>query len=233
MKESIKNLLTAVFALCVVGSAIFGQSKTEINKEKQESPYDEMILKFALDANPSPEDVGFDDPKSFWKFSYELHFLENEKAALEKSGYKFQQENSGENNAERLKRTKNNNKKHNKAWKKFGVLVSKGKISRVALLSIENREIVIPIRLSPEIKNVLARANSTNEFPDFRVQIKGKIYSKTKSDLKFKQKILSSYVCPTKMIVNGTPNWLANTCGVYIGIANQNNKIVISITSRI
>jgi len=233
MKSVIVKFLITFSALCVFGGLVVGQSKTEINKEKFEIPYNEVILKFALDATPSPEAVGFDDPNSYWKFSYELRFLENEKVSLEKSGYKNRQENSGENNAERIKRIEKNNKQHNKAWKRFGVVVSKGKISRVSLLSQENREIVIPVRLSPEIINVLARANSTNEFPDFRVQIKGKIYSKAQSNLKFKQKISSSYVCPTKMIVNGIPNWLANTCGIYTGVANQNNKIVISITSRI
>ena len=233
MKKIIKNFLIVVFAFGVLSGTAIGQAKTEISEEKLESPYDEVNLKFGLDANPTPEEVGFDNPKSYWKFSYELRFLENEKAAQEKLGYKYFQENSGENNAERAKRIERNNKQYNKVWKKFGVVAGKGKVSKISLLSVESRELFIPVELSPEIKNVLARANSLNEFPEFRVLIKGKIYSKTKSNLMFKQKISSSYTCPTKMIVKGTPNWMMNTCGIYIEVTEKNNKIFISSTSRL
>jgi len=233
VKKIIKNFLIAVFAFSVFSGTVIGQAKTETSEEKLESPYDEVNLKFALDANPTPEEVGFDNPKSYWKFSYELRFLESEKAAREKSGFKYWQENPGESNAERTKRIDRKNKQYNQVWKKFGVLAGKGKVSKISLLSEESRELFIPIQLSPEIKNVLARANSTNEFPDFRVLIKGKIYSKTKSNLMFKQKISSSYTCPTKMIVKGTPNWMMNTCGIYIGVTKENNKIFIGSTSRL
>ncbi len=233
MKKIIKNFLIAVFAFGFFSGTVIGQAKTENVEEKLESPYDEVNLKFALDANPSPEDVGFDNPKSYWKFSYELRFLESEKAAREKSGYKYWQENPGENNAERSKRIERKNKQYNKVWKKFGVLAGKGKVSKISLLSEESRVLFIPVQLSPAIKNVLARANSLNEFPEFRVLIKGKIYSKTKSNLVFKQKISASYSCPTKMIVKGTPNWMMNTCGIYIEVAKENNKIFIRSTSRL
>jgi len=233
VKKIIKNFLIVVFAFGVFGGTVIGQAKTENIEEKLESPYEEVNLKFALDANPSPEDVGFDNPKSYWKFSYELRFLESEKAAQEKLGYKYWQENPGESNAERTKRIEKNNKQYNKVWKKFGVLAGKGKVSKISLLSEESRELFIPVQLSSAIKNVLARANSLNEFPNFRVLIKGKIYSKTKSNLVFKQKILSSYTCPTKMIVKGTPDWMMNTCGIYISVAKENNKIFISSTSRL
>lgn len=233
MKKTIKIFVCFVFTIVVFSGMIFAQSKTETSQEKLESPYDEINLRFALDGTPAPEDVGFDDPKSYWKFNYELRFLENTKAALEKSGYKYWQENPGENFAERLKRVEKNNKQYDKAWRKFGVRAAKGKISKTPLLSQENREIILPIQLSSEVKSILAQANSKNTFPDFYIQVKGKIYSKTKSGLKFKQKFSESYTCPTKMIVKGKPEWMMNTCGVYLGITNQDNKIYINSTSRL
>lgn len=232
MKTTIKNLIPLLLTIVIFSGTVFSQSKTETALEKSKSPYDEINLSFALGAEPTPEAVGFDEPKSLWKFSYELRFLENEKAALEKSGFKYRQENPDENSAERSKSIEKNNKRFDKAWKKFGIRAAKGKVSKTALLSEENREIVIPVQLSPEIKDVLAKANGNNSFPDFRLQIKGKIYSKTKSNLKFKQNFSQSYTCPTKMIVKGAPVWMANACGIYIGIINQNNKIAIGSTSR-
>jgi hypothetical protein len=228
MKTIIKNFIRLLFTIVIFSGAVFSQSKTETTSEKLESPYDELNLTFALGADPTPEAVGFDDPKSRWKFSYELLFLENEKAALEKAGYKYWQENPNETAAERAKRIERSNKQFNKAWKKFGVRVAKGRISKTSLLSEENREVIIPVRLPLEIKNILARANSTNAFPDFRIQIKGMIYSKTKSNLKFKQRFSQSYTCPTKMIVKGAPAWMMNTCGTYLGVTNQNGKIYIN-----
>lgn len=233
MKRIIENFTCALLTIVIFGGAVFCQSKTETTPEKLESPSDEVNLKFALGADPTPEDVGFDEPKSYWKFSYELRFLENPKAALEKSGFKYRQENPNENAAERAEGIERSNNQYDKTWKKFGIRAAKGKISKTSLISGENREIIIPIQLPLEIKNILAQANSTNAFPDFRIQIKGKIYSRTKSNLKFKQKFSQSYTCPTKMIANGAPAWMMNTCGIYLGLTNQNNKISIGLTSRL
>ncbi len=233
MKRTIENFICLLFAIVIFSATVFCQSKTEKTTEKLESPYDEINLRFALGADPTPESVGFDEPKSYWKFSYELRFLENEKSALEKSGFQYWRENPNENAAERAKGIERNNRQLDKAWKKFGIRAAKGKIWKTSLLSEENRGIIIPVQLSLEIKNILARANSTNAFPDFRIQIKGKIYSKTKSNLKFKQKFLQSYSCPTKMIVKSAPNWLMNTCGIYLGVTNKNNKIYIGLTSKL
>lgn len=233
MKRTIENFICLLFAIVIFSATVFCQSKTETTTEKLESPYDEINLRFDLGADSTPESVGFDEPKSYWKFSYELRFLENEKSALEKSGFQYWRENPNENAAERAKGIERNNRQFDKAWKKFGVRAAKGKISKTSLLSERNREIIIPVQLPLEIKNILARANSVNAFPDFRIQIKGKIYSRTKSNLKFKQKFSQSYTCPTKMIVNGAPNWMMNTCGIYLGVTNKNNKIYIGLTSRL
>ena len=233
MNKTIRSFSLFFFTIIIFSGAIFSQSKTEISSEKPESPYDVINLRFALDAEPSPEAVGFDDPKSYWKFSYELRFLESEKIALEKSGYKYFQEIPNESAADRAKRIEKNNKQSDKVWRKIGIRAARGKIARTGLVSQENREIVISVQLSPEIKNILAQSNSANTFPDFRIKIKGKIYSRTKSGLKFKQKISSSYVCPAKMIVNGAPVWMMNTCGVYTGLSRQDNKIYIGSTSRL
>ncbi|MGI8469692.1 MAG: hypothetical protein ACR2N3_14705 [Pyrinomonadaceae bacterium] len=228
----IKILLMFIVAFGIFASKTFAQSKNEASDEKAESPYDVYKLRFALDADPSPEAVGFDDPKSYWKFSYELRFLENKESVLKKVGYKPFAENPNESQSERSKRIERDNKKYDKAYKKYGIRVAKGKISKVSLLSEENRNINISVPLTDEVKNILAQSNSKNAFPDFWIQIKGKIYSKTKSGLKFKQKVQQAYVCQSKWIIKGKPEWMMNVCGVYISLRNENGEIYSNATSR-
>lgn len=231
MKKTIKNFVYFVFAIVIFSGAVFAQSKAKTGQEKLESPYDEINLRFALDGLPAPEDVGFDNPKSYWKFSYELRFLDD--ARILDKDYKPFKENQNESSGERLKRIEKSNKQYDKPWKKVGVRVIKGKIKKSQLFPETNREIIIPVKLSPQIMDALASANIANKFPAFRIQIKGEIYSKTKTNLKLKQKFSEAYTCPTKMIVKGKPEWMMNTCGVYLGVTNQNNKIYVSSTSRL
>lgn len=224
----IKFLLILLIALGIFAGQTFAQT----NNAEFKSPYDEYKLRFALDAEPSPEAVGFDDPKSYWKFSYELRFVENSKAVLEKAGVKYFKEIPNELSGERAKRIEKNNKQYDKAYKKYGVRVAKGKISKVGLLSEENRDINISVPLPVEVKNILAQSENRNTFPDFWIQMKGKIYSKTKSGLKFKQKNQQSYVCFAKMNVKGKPEWMMNLCGVYLGVKSENGKIFVAGSSR-
>lgn len=195
---------------------------------KTDAPYETMNLKFILDSESPPQAVGFDNPTSFWRFRYELRFQNGEV----KSAYFA--EKTGESPAERTKRIRANNKAYDKAWKKNGVLVGKGRIAKTPLDSPANREINIPVKLPPEIIDVLAKATNSLENPYFRISVNLKVSTKTASNLKFKQKTASSFVCPTKMTSGNVQYWMMNTCGVAVGILkNEEGKIVFSSSSRL
>ncbi len=51
-------------------------------------PYEIMNLRFVLEGNPTPEDVGFNSQNSSWQLKYELLFLSDGKLLTEKSSYK-------------------------------------------------------------------------------------------------------------------------------------------------
>jgi hypothetical protein len=205
---------------------------------KPAAPYEVMNLKFVIEGSPNSEDVGFDNPKSTWQFKYELRFLKEEKLLTEKSKYKpfVMSANAPQESAEEYKkRVKNNNKNFDRAWKKLGTVVVKGSISKTQLLEAKNREITIPVKLPPEILNVLAQASQTLDNPEFRLKISGKISLTTKDNLKFKSRFKPDWVCPTKLI-NQTDNkqfWMMNTCGSSTEIKRENGKLGIGFSSKI
>lgn len=230
MKKLTQKISLSVFTLLIFATIVFGQTTNASSDEKPESPYDKMNIKFVLDGTPTPEELGFDNPKSYWQFSYELRFL-----TKDLMNYKPFTEIPNESTAERTKRIKKNNKQHDKAWKKSSILVVKGKVPKTQLLSPINREIIIPIPLSAEIKEVLANAADTWENPAFRIKLTGKVFTQSKSNLKFKEKLTSAIACFTKVIDKdkNAQYWLTNTCGIYLGLIKENNKIRVVRTSRL
>lgn len=191
-----------------------------------------------IEGLPNPEAVGFDNPKSNWQFKYELRFLSEEKLLTENSKYKpfiLDTNEKEETPAERKKRVAKNNKEFDKAWKKRGIVVIKGGISKTQLLEAKNREIVIPVKLTPEIMNVLAKASDAWDNPAFRLKVSGKISLQTNDKLKFKRKFSPNWTCPTKFI-NRNENkqfWMMNTCGASTEVKLEDGKIVFGYNSRI
>jgi hypothetical protein len=206
--------------------------------EKLEAPYDVINLKFVIEGSPDPKDVGFDHPKSTWQFKYELRFLPEEKLLTEKSKYQppvNEQIAPNETSAEKEKRFKKNNKEFDKAWKKLGILVVKGSISKTQLIEAKNREITIPIRLTPEILDILAKVSVTWDNPEFRLKTSGKISLKTSDNLKFKERFTPSWICPTKLIDQKENKhfWMINTCGAATEIKREDGKIMFGLKSKI
>lgn len=227
MENLIKKSLFTIVILVFPALAVC-QNSAEVNRLKDESPYKTMNLKFVLAGSPSLEDVGFNNPKSFWQFRYELRFLS------EKFPFKYFKEKENESQKERQKRIRKNNKDYDKGWKKHGILVASGKVMKTNLLSAGNREIIIPVNLTPEIMSVLANAAGTWQNPDFRISLNGKISTQTNSKLKFKRKTNPSFVCPTKVQTKEAQYWIMNTCGISIEIRKMEaGKIVFGWLSRI
>lgn len=231
MRKIAHDLLILCFCLLVFVGMTYSQTNSSTN-EKPQSPYEKINLKFVIDNNSPNEDVGFDNPKSFWTFSYELRFMSERKEvkgdtsmALDKASILTP--------SKRLKLIAKNNKTYEKAWKKVSTLVVKGKVPKTFLSTPKNREIIIPVDLTPEIKNILAAATDTWANPVFRIIMKGTVTTQTASGNKFKNKVPLAVSCPAKFQTKDSQTWMMNSCGVYIGLNSINNKVVASRKSRL
>jgi hypothetical protein len=227
MKNSTK-LALCIFVVLMLPILTICQNPAEIKIAKDEPPYKMVNLKFVLEGSPSPEDVGFNNPKSFWQFRYEFRFFG------ERLPFQSFKEKDGESQKERTKRIRKNNKIHDKDWKKYGVLITKGKVAKILILSAENREITIPVSLTPEITDFLAKAGNTLQNPYFRISLTEKVFIQTNAGLKFKRKITQAFVCPTKIQTKDAQYWSMNTCGISTEIRKMDDgRIVFGFFSRI
>lgn len=229
MKNIIQKFLVLCCSFLMLTLVSSGQS-TLSTSNKSQSPYEKMTLKFVIEGEPTLESVGLDNPKSSWKFSYELRFL-SERNNLK--GYTPPSLNKTSNlsQSERQKSVTKSNKAFEKAWKKSSVVVVKGKVPKSLLSDPKNREIIVPVELTPEVKNILAAATDTWANPEFKVRIKGTITTQTASGMKFKKKISDSYVCFSKFQTKDSQLWMMNSCGISLRLSNINNKILQGGTS--
>lgn len=226
-----KKTTLMIFSLFIFSLQIFAQVSDEIDPNSRQIPYDEVNAAFALEGTPTPKEVGFDNPKSKWKFSYELRFLNdgNIVSGLQKKVYaKY------ENQGERTKWLPKANKELNKELKKLSTLVTKGKINKSSLQSEENREILLPIKLTPQIQEIIANSADSNQNPEFMIHVKGKLSTKTASKLKFNKKYSMGFACPVKIQSSSRKMyWSLNRCGVAIEAVKDNDRIRFGMFSRL
>ena len=112
-------------------------------------------------------------------------------------------------------------------------MVVSGKVLKTQIFSAANREMVIPVKLTAEIQDILAKAGATLQNPQFRISIKGKVAVENKPIFKFKKKFVNSFSCPTKLINKDAQYWMMNTCGISQEVINSNNKIQFGFISVI
>lgn len=177
-------LLLFSFFLFSLFNSVSAQTVSENLLEK-------LDLKFYLSGDPTPADVGFDNPKSSWKLNYELYLTDSND--LEKLG------RCRRNEEKQLNCFMPTNKKLDKQIKKISVLITKGKFAKNQLASESNRDITIPIQLSPAIIEIYNQArNIYDKNPTFILFIKTKASTKTTTKQKFKKKLVTSRVFPLK-----------------------------------
>jgi hypothetical protein len=226
-----KKTTILIFSLFIFSLPIFGQVNDEIDINGRQIPYDEVNVAFTLDGTPTPEDVGFDNPKSSWKFTYELRFLNDVNTPFEiqeKIYAKY------ENQGEKTKWLPKANKLIDKETKKMSILITKGRIKKSSLFPENNREILMPIKLTRQIQEIIAASAGSNQNPEFIIYVKGKLSTKTTSKLKFKEKYSIRFPCPVKIQSSDRKiYWALNRCGVSMEAVNQNNKIRFGLFSRL
>lgn len=226
-----KKMLIYIFGLLALSLPIFGQVNDEIDVNSRQIPYDVENIAFALDGTPTPEEVGFDNPKSYWKFTYELRFLDDGNKVFELQK-KISAKHKGE--PEKAYSTSRRYKLLNRGVKKASVSVTKGRIKQRSLISVKNRELLIPVKLTPQIQQSIADSAGSDRNPTFIVYVKGKLSTRTTSGLKFKGKYANRFSCPVKIrSVDAKLYWSLNRCGVSVEALIEDNKIRFGLFSRL
>ena len=142
---------------------------------------EETNLHFFLEGEPTPQDVGFDNPKSSWKVKYELYLTDF--SELEKLGI-CKRDEAGRHICQIVK-----DKKQNKQIKKKSSKISKGSFIRQLLSSEANRQVTVPVNLSPnviEIYNQAAKIPERN--PTFILFVTEKVSVTNSDSSKLKEK---------------------------------------------
>lgn len=223
-----KICLISVFGFFIFSLPIFGQVNAEIDVNSRKVPYDVENVAFVLDGTPTPDAVGFDSPKSYWKFSYELRFLGDGNKEFE-----LQKKISGDK-PEKTNWTRKQNKLLDRKIRKASILVTKGKIKKRPLTSVKDRELLIPVKLTPEVQRIIADSAGSDHNPEFIIYVKGKLSTKTTSGLKFKEKYSTRFPCPVKIrSLDRKLYWASNMCGVSLEALNENNTIRFGMFSRL
>jgi len=142
---------------------------------------EETNLHFFLEGEPTLQDVGFDNPKSSWKVKYELYLTDF--SELEKLGI-CKRDEAGRHICQIVK-----DKKQNKQIKKKSSKISKGSFIRQLLSSEANRQVTVPVNLSPnviEIYNQAAKIPERN--PTFILFVTEKVSVTNSDSSKLKEK---------------------------------------------
>ncbi len=181
-----RKILTTLLLVFLFTLSSFAQNQSENLLESVE-------VKFILQGDPTPQDVGFDNPKSYWKVKYEIYvtdFSEPEKLGL-----------SGVNEGYKYLTPVIENKKLNKQIKKKSTKILKGSFSKKMLLTEANREAVIVVNLPQNIVEIFNQAKINPEInPTFVLFTTQKVYVKNSAKNKLKRKQFLIDFVPLRLI---------------------------------
>lgn len=153
------------------------QNSQTINTES----FDKVNITFLLEAEPTIEVVGFDNPKSSWKVKYEIYVTDF--AELEKLGKCGFVEGRSIKNCSNL-----TDKKLDKKIKKIAYRIAKGKFSQNQLAKEENRKFFRPFSLDQNAINIFREAKQFREKnPVLIVYVSSKISTKNSEGAKLKK----------------------------------------------
>ena len=208
-------------ALIVLLSAFFGLAQATNLLETTN-------LNFSLNGEPTPQDVGFDNPKSSWKVKYELYLTDF--SELEKLGICHRDE------ANRHICERTYDKKFDKPVKKISLKISKGNFAKKLLSDEKNREVVIPINLPPNIIEIFNQATKLPERnPTFVLFITQKISVKNSANAKLKEKFSNRGI---KQLKTADSNrtfeyWDVKNLSIIVTIAKRDNGQITLVGSLI
>ena len=214
--------------IIIVGNVnVLSQAEVDSGETSTET-ITSIQLKFSLSGVPSIEDIGLTDSQSYWKFNYQLRFTDDKVLHDLQSKIYSKYEKPGD----KAKWISKANKKLYKQWKKTGLFVANGNFRNTQLSLENNRDLTVPIHLSPELKELLKNLNSSAEMPNFILSVKGVVFTKMKSGKKFKKKYAKVIEFPMKFYKNADEFLLYNTFGIAITMTKENEIIFFDVSRR-
>lgn len=174
----LKALIVAIFCLCLITPAF--------SQEAENNLLEKVEIRFSLDGDPAPEDVGFNDSKSIWKIEYQLYLSDwDDLQKLGRCGVR-----QAPDSPPYCEHTVD--KKLNKKVKKVSRLMSKGKFTRTQLYLESNREILEPVKFSPEVINAFNEAAKVYaKNPVYVFFVKTSIKTKAPNGKNFQKKFMT------------------------------------------
>ncbi len=212
-----KNLIF-YFVICLIWISLLATFSPA--QDAAENLLDKVSLKFSLSGEPTPESVGFNNPKSYWALEYEL--VLSDSFTLEKIGRCHRTETY------KLDCPLNTSKKLDEQVRKISIRIAKSKFKKKEFLSDSNRDVEIPIQLSARVIDIFNKAVTSDNNPTFVLFVKTKAYTKTSDKVKFKKKFSTSGVHPLKFYrEDKTFNnfWNIKNFGVSFRLQREDNII--------
>lgn len=179
---------------------------------------EETNLHFFLEGEPTAQDVGFDNPKSYWKVKYELYFTDF--SELEKLGI-CKRDEEGRHICQTVK-----DKKQNKKIKKKSLKISQGSFTRQSLSSEADRKITVPVNLPTNVIEIYNQATEIPERnPTFILVVTEKIAvrNSARSKLKVQYRVTGIQNLKHAMSNQNFEYWDVKNLSLTISIVRQEN----------
>ena len=174
-------------------------------------------LHFVLEGEPTPQDVGFDNPKSYWKVKYELYLTDF--SELETLGI-CKRDEEGKHICLPVK-----DKKLNKKIRKKSSKISKGSFAK-SLSNEANRRVTAYISLPPNVIETFNQATKIPERnPTFVLFVNEKVSVRNSAGAKLKEKY---QVTGIRNLKNAMSNktfeyWDVKNLSVAVSIVRREN----------
>lgn len=208
-----RKLLPILFAIFICAISSFAQTAQENLLEKTQ-------LNFTLYGEPSSQDVGFDSPKSSWKVKYELFLTDF--SELEKLGV-CRRDEEGRHICLPFRDMKINKKIKKKSSKLYA-----GHFVRKTLSTDSNRNVVVPVNLTPNVIEIFNQARKAPEKnPTFVLFVTEKVSVKNSANIKFKQKNSTTGISNLKHAMSNQnfEYWDVSCLSVNSSIAKLGNRL--------
>lgn len=212
-----KNLVICLICTLLLAAASFAQTP-------QKNLLESVEMQFSMPGEPTPEKVGFDNPKSYWKVKYEL--VLSDSFTLEKIGRC--RRNLPDT---RLYCPLNRDGKLGKRMKKGTIPIKKGEFIRRGPMSEADREVTIPVALTPEVIDIFNRSVGVDGVnPTLILFVKTKASTRTADKAKFKKKLTTEGIHPLKFYypdMKFADYWNITKIGLTLGLTRSEDGTIL------
>jgi hypothetical protein len=197
---------------------------SSLAQNKQQNLLEKIDLIFSMPADPTPEKVGLDNPKSYWKLKYEL--VLSDSFTLEKIG------RCGRNLPDpKLYCPLNKDGKLTKKMKKGAIPITKGEFIRRGPMSEADLDVMIPVQLTPEVIEIFNKSVGVDGVnPTFILFVKTKASARTADKVKFKKKLTTEGIHPLKFYqvdMKFSDYWNITKIGLSLGLTRSEDGSIL------